>query len=259
MPTEKQDQTRNRILDVTESLLRSVGRDSITIRAVADEAAVQLPTIYRLFVDKAGLLDAVAERGFVRYMAIESDLRESQEPVEQLRRGWDIHVRFGLENPELYDLMYAESHGRPATGAARIALEGLESLIDRLAASGSLKVGREQATFIAFSSAAGTVLASYFLPKALHDPANMARIRESMIASITTAATAQGDALIANAAATLGGNLDRLAALTRNEKGLLQEWLGRVLSPPTPPASGSPDSGRSPSRRGGSPRPPPST
>ena len=248
MLSEKQDRNRNRILDVTESLLKSVGRDAVTIRAVADEAAVQLPTIYRLFADKASLLDAVAERGFARYMAIESDQRDSQEPLEQLRRGWDIHVLFGLENPELYDLMYAESHSRAVTPAAQIALDGLAALIERLAASGSLKVSRDEATFIAFSSAAGTVLSMYFLPSALHNPVFLVNVRESMISSITTESTGRDGSPITNAAVTLEGNLQRLPALSSNEKNLLRDWLDRILAsePLTSPASGSPGSGPSP-------------
>jgi AcrR family transcriptional regulator len=230
MPTEKQDQNRSRILDVTESLLRSIGRDAITIRAVADEAKVQLPTIYRLFGDKMGLLDAVAERGFTRYMAIDPEQRESLEPIEQLRHGWDIHVRFGLENPELYGLMYAESHSRKVTPAAQIALDGLTALIGRLAASGSLKVSQEEATFTAFSSASGAVLSTYFLPGVLHDPSYLVNIRESMISSLTTEANDHDGGLIANAATTLGGNLDRLKALSLNEKNLLHEWLNRILA-----------------------------
>jgi AcrR family transcriptional regulator len=231
MPTEKQDQNRCRILDVTESLLRGIGRDAITIRAVADEAKVQLPTIYRLFGDKVGLLDAVAERGFIRYMAIGPEQRESLEPIEQLRRGWDIHVRFGMENPELYGLMYAESHSRKVTPAAQIALDGLNALMGRLAASGSLKVSQEEATFVAFSSASGAVLSTYFLPKTLHDPSYLVNIRESMISSITTQANGHDDGLIANAVTTLGGNLDRLEVLSQNEKNLLHEWLNRILKP----------------------------
>lgn len=230
MATEKQDQTRNRILDATESLLKSIGRDAITIRGVADAAKVQLPTIYRLFVDKVGLLDAVVERGFIRYMEIESHQGESLDPVEQLRAGWDIHVRFGLESPELYGLMYGESHSRKVTPAAQIALDGLRNLIGRLAASGALKVSQDEATFIAFGSASGAVLSMYFLPKALHDASYLARIRESMISSITTASNREDGGLVANAATTLGGNLDHLKALSPNEKNLLQEWLERILA-----------------------------
>jgi AcrR family transcriptional regulator len=229
MSTEKQDQNRSRILDVTESLLKSIGRDAITIRSVADEAKVQLPTIYRLFGDKVGLLDAVAERGFTRYMAIDPDHRESLEPIEQLRHGWDIHVRFGLESPELYDLMYASPYSRQVTPAAQIALDGLAALIARLAASGCLKVSQEEATFTAFASASGVVLSTYFL-SGVHDPAYLVNIRESMIASITTETNGQDSGVIANAATTLGGNLDRLKPLSQNEKNLLHEWLNRILA-----------------------------
>ena len=228
MNTGKQEQNRGRILDVTESLLRRIGRDAITIRAVADEASVQLPTLYRLFGDKVGLLDAVAERGFARYMAIEPG--ETLEPIEQLRHGWDIHVRFGLENPELYDLMYAESHSRKVTPAAQIALDGLTALIGRLAAAGSLKVSQDEAMFAAFSSASGTVLSLYFLPGALHNPSYLVNVRESMISSITTETKDSVSGLIANAATTLEGNLDRSKALTPNEKILLHDWLDRILA-----------------------------
>jgi AcrR family transcriptional regulator len=229
MPTEKQDQNRSRILDVTETLLRSIGRDAITVRAVADEAKVQLPTLYRLFGDKVGLLDAVAERGFTRYMAIDPERRESLEPIEQLRQGWDIHVRFGLESPELYDLMYANPYSRKVTPAAQIALDGLAALIGRLAAAGCLKVSQEEATFTAFASASGVVLSTYFLP-GVHDPAYLVNIRESMIASITTEANEPDGGLIANAATTLGGNLNQLKALSQNEQNLLREWLNRILA-----------------------------
>jgi AcrR family transcriptional regulator len=230
MSTEKQHQNRSRILDVTESLLKSIGRDAIAIRAVADEANVQLPTIYRLFGDKVGLLDAVAERGFTRYMAIDPEQRESLEPIEQLRYGWDIHVRFGLENPELYGLMYAESHSRKVTPAAQIALDGLNALIGRLAAAGCLKVSQEEATFVAFGSASGAVLSTYFLPKSLHNPAYFENIRESTIASITTETNSHDTEPIVNAAITLGSNLDRLKVLSPNEQNLLHEWLNRILT-----------------------------
>jgi hypothetical protein len=50
-----------------------------------------------------------------------------------------------------------------------------------------------------------------------------------MISSITTEANGHDGGLIANAATTLGGNLDHLKALSPNEKNLLNEWLNRIL------------------------------
>ena len=55
---------RDRILAEAVDLLARGGREALTTRAVAAAAGVQAPTISRLFGDKQGLVDAVAEHGF---------------------------------------------------------------------------------------------------------------------------------------------------------------------------------------------------
>ena len=52
---------RLQIIEAAARLLREGGALAVTTRGVADAASVQPPTIYRLFGDKDGLLDAVAE------------------------------------------------------------------------------------------------------------------------------------------------------------------------------------------------------
>ena len=69
---------------------------------------MQAPAIYRLFVDKDGLLDAVAEHGYAAFLAAEHADTRPRDPVEDLRAGWDLAVEFGLANPALYVLMYGE-------------------------------------------------------------------------------------------------------------------------------------------------------
>ena len=56
------DDVRDRIVDAASALLASGGPSAVTTRAVAADAGVQAPTIYRQFGDKDGLLQAVAER-----------------------------------------------------------------------------------------------------------------------------------------------------------------------------------------------------
>jgi AcrR family transcriptional regulator len=185
MVSQKQIVVRERILAVTESLLKSAGRDSLTIRMVADAADIQLPTLYRLFEDKAALLDAVVERGFMRYMAIEGNPKGRLDIFGQLRFGWDIHVQFGLKHPELYALMYGESHARKVSPAAQIALDGLKSLMEKADAAGVLKVTPTEAALLAFSSGTGAVLSRYFLPKTFTKKASLEKIREAMMAAIS--------------------------------------------------------------------------
>jgi len=226
--TETQDQNRQRILDATEHLLRESGRDALTVRAVAEAAGVQLPTIYRLFVDKVGLLEAVVERGFLRYMAIEPAPNPNPSELDLLRHGWDIHVRFGRENPELYSLMYGDFSMRKDSPALAAAQRGLQGLFDRVARAGLLRLSQEEAQLRAFASASGAVVALQFLPPGSHAEAILVRLREDLIQTVTTEGGPGRGPALDGALGVLEGNLPSLAALSVGERALLGEWLGRL-------------------------------
>src|ERR1700712_4221921 len=100
------DRTRAQLVEVAAELLASQGPDAVTTRSVALAAGVQAPTIYRLFGDKNGLLDAVAEHGFATYVAQKPPVGTDDDPVHGLRAGWELHVGFGVTNPALFRLMH---------------------------------------------------------------------------------------------------------------------------------------------------------
>ncbi|MGW1659013.1 TetR/AcrR family transcriptional regulator [Streptomyces atratus] len=134
-------------------LLERGGRDAVLTRAVADAAGLQPPALYRLFGDKEGLLDAVAEYGFTRFLAAKQQIDPApQDPVMELRDGWDIVVEFGLANPALYTLMYGEP--TRSTAVFRIGLEFLMERIRRIAAAGLLRVEEGLAAQIVHAPAA---------------------------------------------------------------------------------------------------------
>jgi len=228
MATQKQTDNRTLILDQAEKLLFIVGRDAVTIRAVADAAKVQAPTIYRLFGDKRGLLDAVAERGFLRYMDDDQGYVKQSDLIEELRNGWDFHVKFGLTNPELYALMYDESHYPNLSPAAKIAHKGFEELIKQLAEGGYLKVNQEQAIFTIFASASGAVRSLFALPQPSNVDDYCKYIRESMVTLVTTQPVDNKPNQIANAAITLSANIDKLGILSSSESELLKDWMTRI-------------------------------
>src|SRR4051794_30638029 len=95
------DSNRDRMIAAATRLLAEGGREAVSTRAVSAAAGVQAPTIYRLFGDKQGLLDAVAAHGFTTYLNSKTNLKPSADPIEDLRSGWDLHVNFGLTNPAL--------------------------------------------------------------------------------------------------------------------------------------------------------------
>ncbi|MBK0296447.1 TetR/AcrR family transcriptional regulator, partial [Bacillus sp. S34] len=69
----QRDETRARIVAVAGAMLREHGAAAVTTRAVAEGAGVQAPTIYRLFGDKDGLLEAVAEHEMTTFAAVKAD------------------------------------------------------------------------------------------------------------------------------------------------------------------------------------------
>jgi AcrR family transcriptional regulator len=74
---------------------------------VADAVGVTPPSIYLHFSDKNDLIFAVCERHFARFDAILQAARESEsDPVESLLACGRAYVRFGLENPEHYRILF---------------------------------------------------------------------------------------------------------------------------------------------------------
>lgn len=102
------DKLRDDLLDATERLMIETGRaDAVSIRAIADAVGVTPPSIYLHFPDKESLILAVCERHFETFdSVIEEAGTSSDDPVESLRRRGRAYVRFGLENPEPYRILF---------------------------------------------------------------------------------------------------------------------------------------------------------
>ena len=113
--------TRERIVRAAADLLTEGGREAVSTRAVSTAAGVQAPTIYRLFGDKQGLLDAVVTDAFERYLARKRALRPTGDPAADVRQGWDTHVAFARANPALYRLMWPAGHADLPPAAAQSA------------------------------------------------------------------------------------------------------------------------------------------
>lgn len=231
-PGAARDEARAHIVAAAAKLLADGGRDAVTTRAVTAAAGVQAPTIYRLFGDKAGLLDAVAEHGFAAYLAEKVPPAGHGDPVEALRAGWDLHVGFGLANPALYSLMYGQPRPGSVSPAAETAFGVLRAHVLQIARAGRLRVGEEHAVQIVHASGSGTVLAMLALPEDRRDPAVSVLAREACLAAITTDVAPPAAPGPVGAAVALRAAVPDLTALTPAERGLLGEWLDRIAAPP---------------------------
>src|ERR1700722_12572257 len=131
-------ETRDNLVEVAARLLREQGAAAVPTRAVAEAAGVQAPTIYRLFGDKDGLLDAVAEHALAAYVADKAVAADSGDPIEVLRGAWHTHIGFGLANAALFAFIADPSRGRRSPAAAA-GMEVLRNRMRRVAATGGLR------------------------------------------------------------------------------------------------------------------------
>jgi AcrR family transcriptional regulator len=235
-PSDSGD-TRDRILRAAADLLDREGREAVSTRAVSAAAGVQAPTLYRLFGDMTGLLDAVTAYGFEQYLKDKRAVAESDDPVADLRRGWDRHVGFGLARPAFYVLMYG--NGRPAgeSPAGREAAATLRRLLSRIAATGRLTMSVERAAEFAHATGVGVVLTLIATPEAERDLGLSELARESVLRTLVTDAEPVGgpadtaDPVAGRATAlreALRTAADGDGALTAAERGLLDQWLDRL-------------------------------
>ena len=223
--------TRTRIVEAAAQLLTAGGREAVSTRAVSAAANVQAPTIYRIFGDKQGLLDAVAEYGFAAYLRGKSSLPPSSDPVDDLRRGWDLHVGFGVENPAYYTLIYGEPRPGAESPAARQAAEILAAQVRRIAEAGRLRVTEERAARLIHSAGAGMTFELIGMTPDQRDPALSALARESIIAAVTTdAPRTAADGGAAGNAIALRASLPQVTALSPTERAMLGEWLDRIAA-----------------------------
>jgi len=220
---------RERIISAALELLAQGGQDAVSTRAVSAAAGVQPPTLYRFFGDKQGLLDAVAAHGFQSYLATKTAAPQSDDPVADLRRGWDRHVELGLANPALYTLMYGQIRADASVSAAtRAAQDVLAAHIRRIAQAGRLRVPETLAVALVHAAGSGTTLALIATPPDEREPALSATAREAVITAISTDQPVGRDPGPAPAAIALRATLPQVSSLTAGEKVLLGEWLGRI-------------------------------
>jgi AcrR family transcriptional regulator len=231
-PAPQTKSTRDRIVEAAAALLSQGGRDAVSTRAVSAAAGVQAPAIYRAFGDMHGLLDAAGSYGLGSYLAEKSSMCPGDDPVDDLRAGWDLHVAFGLTQPAFYTLIFGDPRPGTEPTAARLAGEVLAERVRRVARAGRLRVSEERAAQLVHAAGLGVTLLLIALPADRRDMSLSIMARESVLATITGTALpgvtpAAGG--LANAAVALRASLPEATVLTPAERTLLGEWLHRIV------------------------------
>ncbi|GAA0225344.1 helix-turn-helix domain-containing protein [Cryptosporangium japonicum] len=224
---------RDQIVEAAAQLLREHGVRAVTTRAVAEAAGVQAPTIYRLFGDKDGLVDAVAEHVLGAYVAAKLRTHVEDDPVADLRAGWHSHIEFGLANPGLFTLMYS-SERTERSPAIAAGIEKLRARIRALATAGRLRVDEDRALAMVHAAGVGAVLAVLDGAADRRDPGFADAMFDAVVSAILGTERAAADDSLRTVAVTFGTRIDELPALTDAERSLMREWLSRSLAAARP-------------------------
>jgi AcrR family transcriptional regulator len=222
-----------RILRAAADLLQTGGIDAVSTRAVAAAAGVQPPTIYRQFGDKDGLLDAVA--GYLLQTYLEKKralIAASEDPLEDLRHLWELHVDFGLTHPDGYVLAYGQMRPGRWPPAAQVTFDLLRGVIGRLGEQGRIRMSVGRATVYFRSAGTGYILTQIGLPPEERDPELSSIVFEDAMAAITNDGNRKQDAgsdMASHAVALREAMRDRKdLPFTAAEHGLLAEWLNQL-------------------------------
>jgi AcrR family transcriptional regulator len=102
---EKEDM-RRLILTAARKLFLEQGYEKTSIRNIADAIEYSPATIYLYYKDKNELLFALHEEAFLKMMEELGGVRSINDPFARLIEMGHRYIKYAVENPELYDLMF---------------------------------------------------------------------------------------------------------------------------------------------------------
>ncbi|MBW3662363.1 MAG: TetR/AcrR family transcriptional regulator [Actinobacteria bacterium] len=107
-PRGQGDRLREELLDAAEQLLVERGSvDAVSVRQIVEHVGCTPPAMYLHFEDKDGLFREVCGRRFEEFgAALEEAAADATDPLDELQRRGMAYVRYGLEHPEAYRVLF---------------------------------------------------------------------------------------------------------------------------------------------------------
>ncbi len=135
--TPRQRRARHReaviedILAIAREMMQADGVAALSFNAIARRLGMQPPSLYTYFESKDAIYDELFRRGFEEFGRRMRDRPDAAAPIaENLRSVFTAYMRFGLENRDLFELMFQ----RPVPGFVPSA-QSMEISLTHLAAS----------------------------------------------------------------------------------------------------------------------------
>src|SRR5262245_8666913 len=97
---------RAKILDAARELFVTQGVEAVTMRKIAEKIDYTATALYTHFADKDALLRALCDADFLKLRGAFERIARMDDPIERLRKLGKEYVRFALEYPNHYKLMF---------------------------------------------------------------------------------------------------------------------------------------------------------
>jgi AcrR family transcriptional regulator len=154
----------DRILDAAQQLVFRTGARKLALSDVATLAGVSRPTIYRYFVSKEDLIDAMGKRERRRFNTAMDQAMSGVVGVARLEAALDVVATFVEAQPpgRLLDLEPTFAHDQMAAALPMLA-EGLVAVLQRCAREGALAAAVDVRDLA--GAIARTALSHYIFPE----------------------------------------------------------------------------------------------
>jgi AcrR family transcriptional regulator len=102
----EKDAVRTKILDAARELFAAQGYEGVSMRAIAEKIEYSPTVIYQYFKDKETLIQELCYDDFGKLAEQLQDTMKIADPIERLRQCGRDYVRFAINYPNHYRLMF---------------------------------------------------------------------------------------------------------------------------------------------------------
>jgi len=106
---------REALLAAGRELLTERGPDSFSLSELARRVGVSTAAPYRHFADRDAIIDALADEGYITFgAALREAVDGAADPGDAVARIGVAYLRFAVEHPAVFAIMFRDREGRPA-------------------------------------------------------------------------------------------------------------------------------------------------
>lgn len=126
---------RQVLLDDAVEMINEIGISKVSLRSLAKKAGVSHNAPYMHFKNRDALLAAIAQMGFqqLKVATEEGAFDAATSWREQLKQGCAAYVKFSVENPALFRVMFMEHDAERFPEYAEDSMQALKVLEDMIA------------------------------------------------------------------------------------------------------------------------------